>query len=526
MTPMLMTSFFTNYQTSVIIDRLALMVVFILAILLRFHALERPFFWLDEAFSLRLGAMPIDKIWYYTGRDVHPPFYYYVLHLWFLIWGESPYAARTLSAVAGSLTVACSVYVVRAIAGPRAGIVCGLLTAFLPIAVRYSQEARMYSLLSFLLVASLLALTAWVINPDRKRYLCWYVFFSVLAMYTHYLAALAILSNWVYLVFMSVRSTREYKYVMHPLWWVANAFVAVSYIPWAFSLLHLLQTANLVGPNGAFAWVPHVSYQTIPSLFWAFVTLQNVHAEEIMGCWLLTFLILVLSWFIVFRDKSPFSFGMLIVSYLWTPLIVALVVSTAVPVITTRYFAYCAMAVPMIIAIAIAYSRWRYVVVTVVLMMLIEVSGVLSVYQQRDDLNYSRAPQDFPMEKLAEKLKRSIVSGDKVVVEGALWYYSLEVYGFSGLQPMLFERSWVHDIASRPTGFGFLSLLDPVRDEVFLYSLSKLSNESKRIWWVSGNSDSNMDENMKFPNKWVQEGKWDFGNLNLRLFNVSASSNE
>lgn len=526
MKPLLTTSFSTKPQTSVMIDRLALMAVLLLAMSLRFYALERPFFWLDEAFSLRLGSMSVDQIWYYTGRDVHPPFYYYVLHVWFLIWGDSPYAARALSAVAGSMAVICSVYVVGAIAGPRAGIVCGLLTAFLPIAIRYSQEARMYALLSFLLLASLLALTAWVTNPDRKKYLFWYVFFSVLAIYTHYFAALAIASSWVYLFFLSVRSTRGHKYVLHPLWWWANLFIAISYVPWAFSLLHLLSTVNLIGQNGLFAWIAPVSYQTIPSLFWAFFTLQNVHVSDVLGCWLLTFLVLSLSWFVVYRDKNQFSLSMLVVSYLWTPMIVAMSISFLVPMITIRYLAFCSMAVPMIVAVAIACSNWRYMVAVLALMLLVEVPGVLSVYQQVDDLNYSRSPQDFPMEKLGGKLKNSIASGDKIVVEGTLWYYSLEAYGFSDRQPMLFERSWVHDTASRPTGFGFLSLLDPVRDEVFLFSLSKLSNESQRVWWVSGHSGSNMDESIEFPNNWVQKGRWDFGNLNLRLFNIFASSNE
>jgi len=37
---------------------------------------------------------------------------------------------------------------------------------------------------------------------------------------------------------------------------------------------------------------------------------------------------------------------------------------------------------------------------------------------------------------------------------------------------MLYEQDWIDDATSRPKGYGLLSLLDPVRDEVFCTTLT------------------------------------------------------
>ncbi|WP_409316040.1 glycosyltransferase family 39 protein [Pseudomonas sp. KCJK9016] len=511
------------------VDRLALVTVLIIALALRFYGLERPFFWADEAFSLRLGSLPIDQIWYFSGRDVHPPFYYFVLHIWSLIWGESQYAARALSAVCGSMAVVCSACLVRTVAGARGGLVCGILSAFLPIAIRYSQEARMYALLSLLVVASTLALAAWVKKPERKRYLCCYVFFAVLSIYTHYFSVLAILSNWMFLCWLSGGRTSKHNYMMYPAWWVANVCILIFYIPWSLQLLHLVHAFDLIGSHGAFSWIPKITFQTIPSLFWSFITLHDVRAVEVPVSWTLTVLILSLSWFIVVRDKKPFALGTLVVACGWIPVVVSLVISVVVPVLTARYLAFCAMFLPMIVAVAITYSNLRHaiVVVVAVVVVLIQLPGVISVYQQSDDLNFSRNSKDFPMERVAEKLKSSTVSGDRVVVGGLLWYYPLWAYGITDRTTMLYEQDWVNDTASRPTGYGLLSLLDPVRDDVFLYSLAKLSSEVKRVWWMTGRASETYNESSAvFPENWVQEGEWKFGKLRLRLFNIKAPPDE
>jgi len=233
----------------------------------------------------------------------------------------------------------------------------------------------------------------------------------VLSIYTHYFAVFAILSNWFFLLWLSCCGKSQRNYVMHPYWWLANVVVFISYVPWGLSLLQLVQSFDLIGGKGVFNWIPNMSWQTVPSLFWSFITLHDVHATGVVGSWLLALLMLLLSGFVVFRDRNPFALGMLVVAYGWVPIALASVISIVVPVLTTRYLAFCAMALPMIFSVAMAYSNWRHTVVAVVVILLIQAPGVSSVYQQSDDLNFSRSSQDFPMKRVAEKLKNRLFQG-------------------------------------------------------------------------------------------------------------------
>ena len=41
-----------------------------------------------------------------TARDIHPPLYYWLLHLWIRLTGSSEFAIRSLSVFAGLVTAA------------------------------------------------------------------------------------------------------------------------------------------------------------------------------------------------------------------------------------------------------------------------------------------------------------------------------------------------------------------------------------------------------------------------------------
>jgi uncharacterized membrane protein len=68
--------------------RAGLILLVILALIIRFHAISTPVIWYDEAFSVLLGERSPRLIWATTARDVHPPLYYLILHYWMLLSGN------------------------------------------------------------------------------------------------------------------------------------------------------------------------------------------------------------------------------------------------------------------------------------------------------------------------------------------------------------------------------------------------------------------------------------------------------
>jgi len=119
----------------------------LLATALRFMALDAQSFWNDEGNTARLVERPVPLIIEGVAADIHPPGYYLLLHVWRAAAGESEFALRGFSVFCGILTVAVAAAVARRIGGWGTALGATLLAAVHPLAVYYSQEARMYALL-------------------------------------------------------------------------------------------------------------------------------------------------------------------------------------------------------------------------------------------------------------------------------------------------------------------------------------------------------------------------------------------
>lgn len=94
--------------------RLTAVAVLLLAFGLRMvHIQGRPL-WYDEAFAVLYGSLSSERMVYGTvtpvqgagAADVHLLLYYFLLHGWMGLVGQSPLAVRFLSVGLGMLTVA------------------------------------------------------------------------------------------------------------------------------------------------------------------------------------------------------------------------------------------------------------------------------------------------------------------------------------------------------------------------------------------------------------------------------------
>ncbi|MEE1886965.1 glycosyltransferase family 39 protein [Pseudomonas carassii] len=115
----------------------------LLASAARLYHVPGPVLWLDEAYSVTIAGMSPSQILFHTIRDVHPPFYYLLLHYWIELFGNGLLAVRGLSVLCSSLSVTVAMLIAVQLANRRAALLVGVLFALLPISVRYGQETRM-----------------------------------------------------------------------------------------------------------------------------------------------------------------------------------------------------------------------------------------------------------------------------------------------------------------------------------------------------------------------------------------------
>src|SRR5829696_2625739 len=82
-----------------------LLAIFVVGLVLRLYALGSESLWYDELWAVRIARMePLELIRARLG-DNNPPLYYLALHYWILLAGDSEFAIRLPSAIAGALAV-------------------------------------------------------------------------------------------------------------------------------------------------------------------------------------------------------------------------------------------------------------------------------------------------------------------------------------------------------------------------------------------------------------------------------------
>jgi mannosyltransferase len=219
--------------------------VLLLTALVRVWGLGLQPLWMDEAFSHLFATLPLDLAWQAMIVDaVHPPLYYLLLRPWLTLAGDSEFALRFPSALAGVLTVALLLRVGRDWLGERAAGWAAFLLALNPLHVWYSQEARMYALLGFLSLAVLAAF--WRVLRRRRRG-DWAILgvLSALAYVTHYFALYLPLIEFVFLL----TTFRRYHQTL-VCWAAVQALAVLPLAGWLAALY------TIAGGTFGIGWIP------------------------------------------------------------------------------------------------------------------------------------------------------------------------------------------------------------------------------------------------------------------------------
>jgi mannosyltransferase len=166
---------------------------------LRFATLDLQAYHHDEIVTasrvLRVGfGHAMDAVGF---SESAPPLYYALAWIWTQVVGTGEVGLRSLSAVAGVLTIPVAYFVGRELRGVRTGLLAAALVAVNPMLVWYSQEARAYALLALFCALSLLFCVRALEEGregEKRDFVLWGVF-SALALATHYFAVFPLIAE-------------------------------------------------------------------------------------------------------------------------------------------------------------------------------------------------------------------------------------------------------------------------------------------------------------------------------------------
>ncbi|MGE0773440.1 MAG: hypothetical protein AB7G25_09445 [Sphingomonadaceae bacterium] len=175
---------------------LAVAAVIAAGVILRLWNVPHQPLWLDEAYSAYAAARNFDFLWNVVPTyETHPPFYYSMVRVWTLAFGDSLVALRALGIICGIAAIFAAAFAMQAIARlldlPRSvtliAMACAMmLVALSPMPLELSRMVRPYApmmLVYALAIGTLFTLARRLREGDRlgnRHFIAWLILLALM----------------------------------------------------------------------------------------------------------------------------------------------------------------------------------------------------------------------------------------------------------------------------------------------------------------------------------------------------------
>ena len=350
---------------------LALLLLLAACVTIRCLNLARKPFWFDECFSVEVARIGwgnfLRLLWW---REANMALYYALLRMWLHL-GQSEFFVRGLSVLFAAATLPAIYWLARMLYDRRVALITAALFTFNAYSVRYSQEARSYSLFLLLATLSSAFLVAWRREPTRRNR-AGYILVSVLAVYSHFYALLLIVTQGLSLKMFRPRVDKASAQGSGQL---RRVWIAIG-----LAVLPLLIFVAKTGA-GPIRWISRPSLRDLFEFY-----------EHLSGgsTWILPVLCAAAcaaaaipagkKLFARAQDWGTCRTQFLLV-WLFFPVAVTALLSLARPVFLDRYMIFCLPALLILVAAGLARLRQVWMLgAALVVILLLSAQGVLFVY--------------------------------------------------------------------------------------------------------------------------------------------------
>lgn len=294
----------------------AIISLLLVAVALRIRGISELSFDLDEmATGAWVYAPSLSDLYSQVRNPFEGNAFGYPVLIW--LWGffsKEPSWLRLFSVIAGVSAIFVFYFASSKAWGRGVAWAAALLLSVNNLFLLQSQNARVYALYALMVFCAFLSFRKALQEPEKKKWLALYVFFSVFCLYLHHVAFfyLFVLWCWAGWEFYRGRVGRA------QLW--APVIVGVFYLPQLHLLLYQLQH----GPGWISSITAHSFLAQVLALLW-------------MRHWVPTFgvfFLMVVGLVSVFKKK-----GFLEICFLFSPILLGALFSTVVrEMFVERYF--------------------------------------------------------------------------------------------------------------------------------------------------------------------------------------------
>ena len=465
--------------------------------------------WFDESYSVAIANNhTFAEIWSIGGHDVHPVFYYWMLKIISMIFGNSMVAYRLFSVLSIALLGILGYTHIRKDFGEKAGAIFSLLVYTFPVNMVYAGELRMYGwAMLFVVIMGIYAYRIFknkdvlLENKLNKRDIKnWIIFaiFSLISAYTHYYGLMSAgIINILLFIWLLKDAIKQKKFTMNLRAFVIQAIIEVAlYVPWIISLL--LQMSQV--SNGF--WIGVKFPDTIIEIF-TFQFTGNLEGTYYINNWIAGIYGFVFCLYIIYcviknkktENKKSLEPTRLAVAVYGLVILGAIAVSIIIwrPIIYARY---------LLVVTGLLIFVFAYIMAKIgnkkgnvaVLILTVVVATIINV--NLSQINYDKSNQE-PIKYLNENIQ-----------EGDILIYGNEGSGFvisanfpEYMQYFYDQQHWGVEEAYKAYGPNMKTV----------YDLSFLDDYKGRIWFINAGEYYLLEEaQSKYPDLQVlQKAKFD-----------------
>ncbi|PDW01513.1 glycosyltransferase family 39 protein [Candidatus Viridilinea mediisalina] len=475
----------------------------LLAFGLRMYRLDYRDYWDDEiisTFAARPDALTI--LTSISDYSVHPPFYYLSLHFWMQLFADDLFTIRVFSVLTSTLCVPLIYRLGQQLANSKVGLMAAALLAISPFQIFHSQQARMYPMLTLLvLLTTLTLLSAWQRGGVWRW--SWLALLVAAGMYTHvyYPLSLLALNLWVLILTLQARQLDYRRWVPLVSAQAVGVLLFVPFLPQLFGTVSAVADWFWIRPS------------LLDSIFFPIMISNGsglIIFRETVPRWLmLSVLLPAVAAFILAHaylihmwrsSRSIAPHWLLILLLLWTPPIVAGIISLTVrPILLER--SLIAITIPIYLLFTWSFLATRHIRIAQLTAMAFLCSIGLSFSQI-----YPAAPQENSLRQAIDTIVVQQQPGDAIAF--ADWQsFDTAMLDHPELEHVYMLPSSAEDVAGFASSdywedrLEYMDVLDPEH----VQPIEELANDYERVWVILTPYNPALDYQLEHTLDWLDE---------------------
>ncbi|MCL4474094.1 MAG: glycosyltransferase family 39 protein [Actinobacteria bacterium] len=511
--------------------------IIVLAVALRWFQLGRLSFYFDELYNVWANKMSLGGMLREQVAAGHPPLFYLVARGWYFF-GTSEVWARSLSALAGVLTVLFVYLAARELFSRRAGLWAAAFTAASPLLVWYSRVNSYYS---FLIMVTTLSMWLLIRASLRGGWGNWAAYTLAVAamLFTYFFGIVLVGAGWVFYLLVK----RQDKKFSAP--WLASqaALICVAGVTFLLSRAAAAESGRLNVPGSGVSGIVSTGWKLFRELAYDLIIAPfvlvagrldasiNYSGNEgfplsHVALFLAVVVVgvaayLTLGWLreLVRTRKmaAAASFVFLMVS---GPLALQLINGGA---LSGRFYVWAAPAFFLLAGAIVAAAPWRVGAVLGVIAVAFMASVSVWVF-------HGLGNDDADWRSMMGLIAAQSAQGDRIVgfpihnVYLAEDYYMAQPVPLTGGIPSMVDDS-VFFLPDGTTWGGYRSgywvgsgATPPLSGVALSQKMAAELSGARRLWLVAQNGQLSGQVQRLIDSGWVERGRWDYASFELVLY--------